>query len=144
MKKYLCEKCEWALTGKIMESGICPQCGDRIYDYNTGKTLPMTTIHVKINSTKLAAEILANTDKIGSTDWDIYVDKNGRLDCRHSTNSMDGWYEIIDLYSFWGDDETINSTPDELGYWLKSDGIACFEDFYTWDESEKIIIEWEA
>lgn len=88
---------------------------------------------ITINAIDLATEILNNKDKIGSTDWDIYTSMDGTIDCRHNTHSNSGWFEIVDLYSFWNDEDTLSSTEEELASWLQSDGIPYFDEIEGWD-----------
>lgn len=102
---------------------------------------------IEISSKKFAEIVLSNTDKIGSTDWDIYTDLDGRLDLRHQTHNNADWYEVCDLYNFWNDDETLSSSVEELASWLESDGMPYFDDIESYDcdedgEREKITIEW--
>lgn len=81
------------------------------------------TTQIAIDSTRLASVVLANKDKIGSTDWDVYVDENGAIECRHDTWNNRGWVEIVDLCHFWTDEDTQSSAADELGEFLKSEGV---------------------
>jgi len=84
-------------------------------------------LEISIDSEELAELILNNKDKIGSTEWDIYVTAEGALDCRHYSHSIDGWYQLVDLYSFWNDDDTLSSSVEELASWLESDGLQSFD-----------------
>jgi len=80
-----------------------------------------------VNAKELAKCILDNKEFIGSASWDIYVMNDGTVDCRHDTHDNSGWTEIVDLYSFWNDNETLSCTVDELAAWLVSDDVVSFE-----------------
>ncbi len=75
---------------------------------------------IKINATELAEILINNLDRVGSTSWDVYITKNGRLDIRHNTHDLGDWFEVYDFYS--GYDE-LGDDINELAEWLKSDGI---------------------
>ncbi len=89
---------------------------------------------ISINALSLATEILNNKDKAGSTDWDIYVDMDGNIDCRHNTFDNSEWFEIVDLYSCWDDEDTLSMPADEYAEWLRSDAIPYFEDIELWND----------
>jgi len=97
---------------------------------------------IKINSVELAKIILANSDKIGSTDWNIYVSVDGNIECRHSTLDSLDWIEVVELYSFWDDEDTLSCSDEELGEWLKTDGIPSFDDNRLEWESDDNRLEW--
>jgi len=98
------------------------------------------TKQITIDATELAAGIIECKDAIGGTGWGIYVNDEGEIDCRHNTYSGNEWYELIDLYSFWDDDGTLNCSAEELGARLKSDAIPYFEiDSNDTDETGEFI-----
>lgn len=86
---------------------------------------------IEISAIDLATEILNNKKRVGSPDWAIYVNMDGDIDCRSNAHPNADWYKLVDLYSFWSDDDTLNSTPEELADWLQSDGICSFDDIET-------------
>ena len=99
---------------------------------------------VKISATELAKTLLANQDKIGSTDWDVYAHiDDGRLDVRHNTHSNDEWIEIYDFYSAY---DEIGEDVDSLAQWLTTDGLPAYtinenisDDIY---DDEKITVKY--
>lgn len=86
---------------------------------------------VKINATKLAEVVLENKSLIGDMNYSIWVNEEGKIECGHNVDGpgylADGWHHFFGMYSFWDDDETLSSTPDELGDWLKYDGMVLNE-----------------
>jgi hypothetical protein len=103
---------------------------------------------IKINPTKLAKIILDNTDKAGSTEWDIYTDINGNLDVRHDSNVSQDWYQIYDLYYGYSEDQLICDSLQKLADWLVSYGIDFSRlELDEWNSDindfEKITIDWE-
>lgn len=105
-------------------------------------------IEIKINATEIANIVYENRNKIGSTDWGLYVDESGTLDLRHDTHDLWGWYEISDMYSWWiGEDEFEDWDSEEYGNWIKSDGLdlGMIEDAINNNllyEYEKIHLAW--
>ena len=78
----------------------------------------MRTINIKKSA--VVGEFLSNINRAGSTEWDIYVDSKGRVDCRHNTHSNGEWTEVVDLYNCTWD----NIANDEETFdWLMSDGF---------------------
>ena len=100
------------------------------------------TLEIKVAARKLAEIILANAQYIGSTDWGIYVHHDGEIDCRHSTHEMSEWIKIVDLHSFFNDDETLSSTIDELAEWIKADVLNLRELEQRLELDETVSLSW--
>jgi hypothetical protein len=86
---------------------------------------------IEISAIDLATEILNNKKWIGNSNWAIYVNLDGDVDCRSNVHPNSEWYKLVDLYSFWDDENTLNSSVEELADWLQSDGICYFDDIET-------------
>lgn len=97
-------------------------------DKNKGKTMKK---EIEISAIDLANEILDNKKWIGNSNWAIYVNMDGDVDCRSNVHPNSDWFKLVDLYSFWDDEAILSSTPGELADWLRSDGIPSFDDIET-------------
>lgn len=88
---------------------------------------------VKIKKSELINEIQKSVKKFGSTDWAIYFDTHGNIDLRHNTESLEGWIELIDLYSIddYSDSEGNYHIDEEFDIEGVSEWIVNETDFIT-------------
>ena len=53
-----------------------------------------------------------NTSAVGSTEWDVYINKNGTLDLRHNTETKTGWRFFESMYSLEIDENTTDTNTE--------------------------------
>ena len=100
---------------------------------------------VNVDSKKLSEIIATEVDRAGSTSWDIYVNEDGVIDCRHNTHDNEEWIEIYDLYSGWSADELQIDDVAGMAEWLTTvidlDELSATENDMRDDDSQ-IELEW--